>query len=266
MTNEPGRETNAERKASARAAREAAQAAAGATARRSRRIMQLLGVLGLAAIVVVAAILLSGGGDKTKTTSSSGALAGAAEVTSLFEGVPQKGLVVGKADAPVKLVEFVDLQCPFCREFELQVLPTLVKDYVRTGKASIELRTLQFIGEDSVTAARAAAAAAQENRGWQFADLLFHSQGGENSGWVGRVLARAYRTAGVDAAKAAAFAKTPAADEPLGAANTLASRYAVDETPTILAGKAGGGLAKVQVDPTDLAGFKKAIDGLLAGT
>jgi protein-disulfide isomerase len=270
----PPNPTNAERKAAARAERESAEAGAEAQARRRRRVLQLVGVLAAAAVIVVIAIVASSSGgsknnasDRTSAAQGSGgAVAGQKEATAMVAGIPQQGIYLGKASAPVRLVSFVDLQCPFCREYELQSLPTLVQKYVRTGKVRMELRTLSFLGNDSVTAGRAVAAAAQQNKAWTFSDILYFNQGEENKGWVTpALLDKAYTAAGVDPAKAKAYAAGAASKDPLGAANTLATQLAVDSTPTIAIGKRGGGVAKVNVDPTDTAGFSKAIDGLLAG-
>ena len=67
----------------------------------------------------------------------------------LFEGIPQHGNVLGYASAPVTMVEYVDLQCPYCRAFETEVMPTMIRRYVRTGKLKVEARPLAFIGPDS---------------------------------------------------------------------------------------------------------------------
>ena len=161
-------------------------------------------------------------------------------------------------------MEFADLQCPFCREYALQVLPQLVQDYVRSGKVRMEFRNLSFLGKDSVTAGRAAAAAAQQNRLWNFTDVFYFNQGEENSGYVTpSFLQRMYKAAGVDAAKAEPFAASPAALKPLATANALADQLGVQSTPTILVGKRGGKLTAVQADPTDVGAFKSAIDGAL---
>ena len=66
-------------------------------------------------------------------------------------------------------------------------------------------------------------------------------------------------------ATAKAFAASPAAQAPLGAANSYAGQLGVDSTPTILVGKRGGPVKQVNVDPTDTAGYEKAIDALLGG-
>ena len=54
--------------------------------------------------------------------------------------------------SPVTLVEYADLRCPFCAQFALEVLPTIVRRYVRTGRVKIEYRGISFIGDDSRTA------------------------------------------------------------------------------------------------------------------
>ncbi|PIN90130.1 disulfide bond formation protein DsbA [Candidatus Pacearchaeota archaeon CG10_big_fil_rev_8_21_14_0_10_32_14] len=48
--------------------------------------------------------------------------------------------VEGKANAPITIVEFSDYQCPFCRKFWTETLPSIRKDYVDTGKVKIVYR------------------------------------------------------------------------------------------------------------------------------
>src|SRR5207244_3995111 len=72
------------------------------------------------------------------------ALPGGAEIDKLLKGIPQHGNVLGRPAAPTTLVEYVDLQCPFCQEFETQAMPALIKLYVRTGKTKVELRPVAF--------------------------------------------------------------------------------------------------------------------------
>lgn len=42
--------------------------------------------------------------------------------------------IEGKVDAPVVLMEFTDLHCPYCKEFNTTIWPELEKQYVDTGK------------------------------------------------------------------------------------------------------------------------------------
>ena len=269
MSTEPKR-TKQQRREAARAARVEAERAQAAVAQRRRRLMTLGGVLAAAAVVVVVAIVVSGGGgnkasDRPQAAqTSSGAIPGQKESAEMLAGIPQKGIYLGKTDAPVRLVEFADLQCPICREYALQSLPTLVQDYVRTGKVRMEFRNLSFLGPDSITAGRAAAAAAQQNKLWNFADVLYFNQGEENSGYVTpEFIDRINKAAGVDSAEADAFAKSAASQEPLAAANTMANQFGVNATPTILVGKRGGDLKAVNADATDVSAYKSAIDGVL---
>jgi protein-disulfide isomerase len=269
MSTEP-RQTRQQRREAARAARVETERAQAAASQRRRRLLTLGGVLAAAAIVVVVAIVVSsGGGNKasdraTAATKASGAIPGQKESSEMLAGIPQKGIYLGNPNAPVRLVEFADLQCPICREYSLQSLPVLIQDYVRTGKVRMEFRNLSFLGPDSVKAGRAAAAAAQQNKLWNFAHILYFNQGEENSGYVTpQFIDRINKAAGVDSAEADAFAKSAASQEPLGAANTMANQYGVNATPTILVGKRGGTLKAVNADATDVAAYKSAIDAVL---
>src|SRR3982751_5830497 len=84
--------------------------------------------------------------------ATAGSAKGAAATAALIGGIPQKGVTLGRADAPVTIVEFADPQCPFCKDYTLNEMPAVVQKYVRTGKAKMELRYLTFIGPDSITA------------------------------------------------------------------------------------------------------------------
>jgi protein-disulfide isomerase len=116
-----------------------------------------------------------------------------------------------------------------------------------------------------VTAARVLEAAGQQNRLWNAADLLYRNQGPENSGYItDDFLTKVLRGAGADPAKSFAAASSPAVTQELGAAKTLASRYAVDSTPTILVGPAGGALKKVGAGVPSAADVSRAVDAALA--
>ena len=49
---------------------------------------------------------------------------------------------LGSPDAPVTLVEYADLQCPFCAEWARGTFPAIVDEYVRPGQVRIEFRGL----------------------------------------------------------------------------------------------------------------------------
>jgi len=99
-------------------------------------------------------------------------------------GVPQHGLELGDPEAPVTLVEYGDLQCPYCAYWSRTTFPVLVRDYVRPGKVKLVFRGLAFLGPDSRRALEAADAAAAQDRLWNVVERLYTRQGPENSGWV----------------------------------------------------------------------------------
>ncbi|WCB91901.1 hypothetical protein DSM104299_00579 [Baekduia alba] len=260
--------TKRERREAARAERQERESAAAAADTRRKRLLTLLGLLGAAVVIVVVAIVISSGGSSDKPTpaaSSGGDVAGVAETKALIGGIPQSGITLGKADAPVTIVEFADPQCPFCKEYTLNEMPAVVKQYVRTGKAKMELRYLTFIGPDSVTAAQALQGAAPQSRFWEASDLFYRNQGEENSGYVTDDFLKGILTgAGADATKALAAGSSSAVAEQLGEAKTLASRYGVDSTPTILVGPTGGELKKDTESAPTAAGIGKLVDAAAA--
>jgi protein-disulfide isomerase len=214
---------------------------------RSNRLFQLAALLGAAVAVVVVAIVVSSGGGKAKPAAASAAgLKDTAAVNRLLDGIPQSGITLGRPDAPVTIAEFVDPQCPFCRDFAVNELPQVVQRDVRSGKAKIELRMLTFIGPDSLKAGRAFIAAGQQGKLFNALDVMYHNQGEEKSGYVTDAYLRSVLAAvpGLDVAKALDGAGAASVTQELGAAGTAASRYAVDSTPTVLVGKTGGTLQK----------------------
>jgi protein-disulfide isomerase len=230
------------------------RAAAEESAERRKRRFWLLGAVAVTAAVVVGALALASGGDDGPQGLGDGSsLQGQAEVDRTFAGIPQQGVAVGDPDAPVTVVEFVDLQCPFCAQFARDELPELVRRYVRTGKARLELRLLTFLGEDSLRAGQVAAATAEQDRAWQFADLFFNNQGPENSGYVTEQFLRevAGGVDGLDVDRALAVADGPAAAAQLRRAAAAAETLGVGSTPTFFAGPRGGTLEQLELgDPT----------------
>jgi protein-disulfide isomerase len=226
-----------------RAERQAAERAATSRARRRRRQWQLAGAAGLAVAVVAVAVVVSSSGDSAERSP--------AQAASLLRGVPEHDGVLGDPSAPVTVTEFLDLQCPVCAEASRTLLPTLVNDYVRTGKVKLQARTLHFIGPDSVRAARVAAGAERQGRLWPFVEAFYAVQKAENSGYVTDDFVRSVATAsGVDAGAALAYADTAAAQKPLAQASSDATRLGIDGTPRFTVAR-GNGAPKV-VSANDL--------------
>jgi protein-disulfide isomerase len=168
----------------------------------------------------------------------------------------------------VRIVEFADLQCPYCDEYAVQALPALVHDYVRTGKVQMQFENLSFIGPDSVRAGRIAAAAAEQNRLWNFVDLLLYLNQEElNTGYVTPIYLRRLLEAvpGLSVPEALSASRAAAASAALTMANRVAARDGVNATPTFLIGRTRGPLRVFQPSSLTSTPFVTAINGLLAG-
>lgn len=87
-----------------------------------------------------------------------------------------KGNKLGKDDAPVKIIEFEDTQCPFCLRYSANVEPQIVEEFVKTGQVQIEYRHLPILGSESTLSAKALTCAGQQNKFWQFHNELFTIQ------------------------------------------------------------------------------------------
>jgi protein-disulfide isomerase len=232
-----------------------------------RRNIIIASVVAVAVVAVAVVLIASGGGSDENNNASrgeGGQVSGQQEVKELFEGIPQSGGDLGKKDAPVTMLEFIDLQCPFCREFSLGPYPEIVNEYVRTGKVRIETRLLTFIGPDSEKAALAAAAAGEQDLQFNFQDLFFFNQGQENSGYVtDAFIDKLYKAAGVDIAKATKAREDGATREPIEQAQADAEEYGVVSTPSFVLGPTGGPYEKVELDIGDADQFRAALDALL---
>jgi protein-disulfide isomerase len=227
---------------------------------RRRRRLWLVG-----ACVVVAAIVVAIGIGLTRSDSGPTAESLAADTAStnaLLDGIPQQGIALGSPKAPVVLTEFADLQCPFCRQYSEKSFPTLVRDYVRTGKVRMEFRGLSFIGADSVIAARAAGAAAQQNRLWQFVDVFYKNQRDENSGYVRtKFLRQIGAAAGLDVVQLERDATSEAVQRQLTDANNAADRAGIKSTPSFIVTKAGQ--QPVRLKSPSLGDLRSKLDAAL---
>jgi protein-disulfide isomerase len=200
-------------------------------------------------VVIVVAILigsLAGGSSTAKHKIPITDL----KPNTMLEGIPQHGNVLGFANAKLTLLEFADPQCSGCQWFSNNVIPELVSTYVRTGKVQMVYEGQTFIdggsSQDSSRLLRMYLAAGEQNKFWNFAELVYANQGGENSGYA------------TDAYLKAVAAKIPGlnVNEAFSTwrSNTFAATIATykkhfdsqgfHSTPTLLLGKTGGTTAE----------------------
>jgi protein-disulfide isomerase len=205
-------------------------------------------VVALAAVAAALAFALTGGSSSSSSpATTSSTLPDAGSAVSMFKGIPQRANVLGKRNAPVTMVEYIDLQCPICRTFETEVMPTIVPRFVKTGKVRLVARPIAFIGPDSVRGRVAALAAAKQNRFFDFTQLLYFNQGSENSGWLDDDLVRAAYSSipGLDVAAAETARTASTISQEADTLDSQADADNVQGTPTVLVGKTGGKLTEV---------------------
>jgi protein-disulfide isomerase len=246
----------------------------------SPRVLGIAGGIALVVIIVVVlAVVLGNGGSSNKSTSdlpavgkcnSTVALSGACDANALFKGIPQQGLVLGKPSAPVEMEMFIDVQCPICQQYEVDSLPTIVKKYIRTGKVQLHLQPCALIGPQSKTGRLALIAASFQNKGFEYAKVLYDNQGQEDSGWLtdsmmGQIAASVN---GLKVQQVLSQKNDSASSTIASKVDELAKKANVQGTPTILVGPTGGKLQDIMPPgyaPT-LQITEQAINNALANT
>ncbi len=137
-----------------------------APARQRFRRWAIPGLLAAAALITVGVLAFGGG------ITASDQPGGTASVRA----------VLGKAEAPVLIQEYGDFQCPSCGAFARLIEPQIRAAYIDTGKVRLEWHDFAWIGAESRDAANAARCAGDQGKFWEYHDLLYGSQSGENQG------------------------------------------------------------------------------------
>ncbi|MGW0549205.1 DsbA family protein [Streptomyces altiplanensis] len=120
-----------------------------------------------------------------------------AELAKLARRDAGDTLAQGRADAPVVLIEYADFKCGYCGKFARDTEPALVKKYVGNGTLRIEWRNFPIFGKESDAAARAAWAAGQQGRFWQF-HAAAYADGAKEKGFGDARLKALAEEAGVE--------------------------------------------------------------------
>jgi protein-disulfide isomerase len=229
----------------------------------SKRSYVLVGALaGLLAAALVGASMLGARDDHRAPAQT----VFADDTAAILGGIPQKGRVLGRPDAPVTLVEFADLQCPYCAQWSQQAFAELVRDYVRPGKVRLVFGGVAFLGPDSEQALRFALAAGRQGKLWNVVHLLYAYQGPENSGWVSDQLLRGIgaATPGFSTDEAIDEAASAPVHEEIESVAGEASSLGVNGTPAFAAGRTRGELRLIELRSLDAEGLRPALDALLA--
>lgn len=217
--------------------------------------------------VVAAGLLIAGAvvwnGSRPSTGSPAAGTGGAPTVNVKdvkIDGAP----FIGSADAPVTLIEWSDYQCPFCKQFEVNTLPDLIKNYVDTGKVKIVFLEFAFLGSDSI-------AAGEYNRAiWKlYPDAYFawrtamyeaqDQEGDQGFGDAASIDKLNATIPGIDAAKVAADVKANASayQAAMEADKAEGQKMGINATPSFIVG------TQMIAGAYPYATFQAALDALL---
>lgn len=84
---------------------------------------------------------------------------------------------IGDEDAPVTIIEFSDFQCPYCQRFYSETLPSILSNYVETGKVKIVFRDFPLgFHQYAQKASEAAECADDQGKFWEYHDRIFENQ------------------------------------------------------------------------------------------
>lgn len=213
----------------------------------------MTGLKRVAWMTLIAGILAACGEDRASDAATTGVSRGllnqpqADDVATEFDasGLPgsspvlsveQLGVNMGSEDAPIKVIEFVDFGCGFCRRFQLETFPTIRTEFIETEM--IEWKFMPFITgtfrNSPVVSEAAECALAQEGALFSaFQDRLWQQQSDWKSSSDPLALARAWATSlGADGDS---FDRCMAEDtrlERVRSATALARQMGIRGTPT----------------------------------
>lgn len=178
------------------------------------------------------------------------------------------GTSMGDPNAPVKIDIFEDFQCLSCRAYTVETEPGIIDTYVATGKAYYMFHQFPFLDARSITkesqqSANASMCAAEQNKFWDYHDMLFANWNGENAGtFRDERLITFAETIGLDMNAFQKCFSENRYQEEIKADYLLGASWGVQGTPSIF-------VNEVQVNPDAFPTFdivKQAVDAALAAS
>jgi protein-disulfide isomerase len=177
-------------------------------------------------------------------------------------GIPEFN-VIGREDAPVTIIEFTDLQCPYCARHATQTFPRLQREYIDTGKLRYTSRDLPLpFHSFAMPAAVASRCAGEQGRFWEYREALFASQTLLGTEPYGRIAGEL----GLDVARLEACRADGRQEANVKTDIALAGSVGIRSTPTFVIGRVVNGEFQGEqfsgAQPFEY--FKARLDALLA--
>lgn len=191
--------------------------------------------------------------------------AGCTGTPSGSDAPAQEFNVLGHPDAPVTIIEFTDLQCPYCARFATQTFPQIRRNYIDTGKVRYTSRDLPLpMHEFAVSAAVAARCAGEQGRFWGYREALFAMQDRLGSAPYDELARRLE----LDAERFASCRADGRQESKVRADLELAQSFGIASTPTFAIGRLVGGVFEGETvrGAKSYEEFAARIDALLGQT
>jgi len=167
--------------------------------------------------------------------------------------------IKGNSNAKVTVIEFADFRCPFCEQWYKTIEPSLMKDYVNTGKVKFAFRNYAFLGPASTLAAEAGECANDQGQFWAWHDYMYSHQPDESdtSMFTNDNLTQIAGNLGMDTSQFSSCLSSKDASDKAAKDLSEGSTAGVSGTPTTFV----NGVAIVGAVPYDQ--LKAAIDNAL---
>ena len=145
------------------------------------------------------------------------------------------GYSLGSPDAPLTMVEFTDLQCPYCRQFALTTFDEIKKNWIDTGKLRYISRDfpLDSIHPQAMPAARASRCAGEQGKFWEMRLALVRNANTLSTDFIKKTAADLK----LDAAAFSACTATAKYDAAIRAELQEGAKLGIEGTPTFVIGR-----------------------------
>lgn len=175
------------------------------------------------------------------------------------EMITEPMAVKGDKNAKVTMVEFTDLQCPFCKRYQEETMGQIEKEYIATGKVRYIVRDLPLeLHQFAKQAAEAAKCAGAQGKYFEYSDKLFTNQETWSKETEATKIFAGYATAlGLNGTK---FSQCAAKGEQTAAVEadiTLAKKAGLGGTPSFVIN------GKILVGAQPFSAFKTMIEAAL---
>ena len=215
---------------------------------RQQRILVTMGIVVGAALIVVALMILP-------TLRPIGTIV----IPETVVRPNPSGTSMGDPNAPVKIEEYADYQCFYCAKFTAETEPSLIREYVATGKVLFTYRNFAFMGPTSIYAAEASMCAADQGKYWEYREILYANQNESDSSAYSDARLKAFAEAiGLDTDAFNTCFDDRSHRETVQADYSAGVEAGVESTPSFLI----NGQLLVGAQPIEV--FRTAIDGELA--